>query len=464
MSATQAAETPTKVRYWIIGLLFILTTVNYADRATMSIAGTAVQADLGISSVGLGYIFSAFGWAYVIGQIPGGALLDRFGSKKVYLGSILLWSCFTFAQGFASWMAPASAVIALFVLRFMLGLSESPSFPANARIVAAWFPDRERGTATAIFNSAQYAALIFFAPLMGLVTEMFSWHYVFFIMGGLGITAAFAFYKIVHAPHSHPRINIAEFDYITEGGALTDLDSKASSASRVKASWSIIRQLLTNRMLFGIYIGQYCITALTYFFATWFPIYLVQDRGMSITQAGFGAAAPAICGVVGGLFGGIISDRLIRRGKSITVARKTPFVIGMLLSMAVVLCNFTGNATVVLIFMSMAFLGKGLAALGWAIIADAAPREVTGLSGGIFNAIGNIAGIVTPIGIGYIVQTTGSFDLALVFVAAHSVLAMFSYLVIVGPIRRFALRMPDGSTLGQAAPGASATPGAAASA
>lgn len=450
MNVADAAK-PTRVRYWIIGLLFILTTINYADRATMSIAGTAVQQDLGIDSVALGYIFSAFGWAYVIGQIPGGALLDRFGSKAVYLGSILLWSCFTFAQGIASWMPAASAVVGLFILRFMLGLAESPSFPANARLVAAWFPDRERGTATAIFNSAQYAALIFFAPLMGWVTEALSWHYVFFIMGILGLLAGLAFYLVVHPPHSHPKINQAEFDEITAGGALTQLDSKTSSTARTKASWSIIWQLLTNRMLFGIYIGQYCITALTYFFATWFPIYLVQARGMSITEAGFGAAAPAICGVVGGILGGVLSDRLIRRGNSVTVSRKTPFVVGMLLSTAVVLCNFTGSPTLVLVFMGIAFFGKGLAALGWAIISDAAPREVTGLSGGIFNAIGNIAGIVTPIGIGYIVHTTGSFDLALVFVAAHSLLAMVSYLVIVGPIRRFTLRMPDGSIAGQVA-------------
>ncbi|MDF2638494.1 MAG: sugar (glucarate) transporter permease [Novosphingobium lindaniclasticum] len=445
MTALDQSAKPTRVRYMIIGLLFVLTTINYADRATMSIAGTAVQHDLGISSISLGYIFSAFGWAYVIGQIPGGALLDRFGSKKVYLGSILAWSLCTFSQGFASWMAPASAVIALFILRFMLGIAESPSFPANARIVAAWFPDRERGTATAIFNSAQYAALIFFAPLMGWVTERYSWHYVFFIMGTLGVLAGLSFYKIVHAPHSHPRINKQEFDYLTEGGALTQLDKKGGSDTRVKASWFVIRQLLTNRMLCGIYIGQYCITALTYFFATWFPIYLVKERGMSITEAGFGAAAPAICGVAGGILGGILSDRLIKRGNSVSVSRKTPFVIGMLLSVAVLLCNFTESETLVLVFMALAFFGKGLAALGWAIIADAAPRQVTGLSGGIFNAIGNIAGIVTPIGIGYIVQKTGSFDLALVFVAAHSVLAMFSYLVIVGPIRRFTLRLPDGS-------------------
>ncbi|AIE85903.1 MFS transporter, partial [Fimbriimonas ginsengisoli] len=429
----------TRVRYWIVAVLFVLTTVNYADRATMSIAGTAVQKSLGFNSVTLGYIFSAFGWAYVLGQVPGGLLLDKFGSKKVYLWSILTWSVVTSAQGLASWLAPTSAVVALFILRFLLGIAESPSFPANARIVAAWFPHSERGTASAIFNSAQYAALIFFTPFMGWLTQAYGWRYVFFVMGGIGLVAAMGFSAIVHAPHSHPKINESEFEYIRENGALVDLD-REDRTIKVPFSWRVVGQLLTNRMLVGIYVGQYCITALTYFFATWFPVYLVKARHMTIIQAGFGAATPAICGVIGGILGGVISDRLIKSGKSLTFARKAPLVVGALLSTAVVLCNLTQDHALVIGFMAVGFFGKGLAALGWAIISDAAPREVTGLSGGIFNAIGNIAGITTPIVIGYIVERTGSFDLALTFVAAHSIVAMLSYLLIVGPIRRFQLR------------------------
>jgi len=429
----------TKVRYGIVALLFVLTTINYADRATLSVAGPAIQKDLGFNSVTLGFVFSAFAWAYVLGQLPGGLLLDKFGSKKVYLGSIVIWSLVTFAQGFASWLAPAAAVTALFTLRFMLGLAESPSFPANARIVAAWFPHSERGTATAIFNSAQYAAIIIFGPLMGWIAEEMNWHAVFYVMGGLGLLVALAFAIIVHAPHEHPRINKREFNYISENGALVELDRKGD-APKVPFSWSVVGQLLTNRMLVGIYIGQYCITALTYFFATWFPIYLVQGRHLSIKEAGFGAAAPALCGVVGGILGGVISDRLIKNGRTITYGRKLPLVVGTLLAAAIVLCNFTHNVNVVLAFMAVAFFGKGLASLGWAIISDAAPREVTGLSGGIFNAIGNIAGITTPIVIGYIVHETGSFDIALMFVAAHSICALLSYVLIVGNIQRFVLK------------------------
>ncbi|HSC83624.1 MAG TPA: MFS transporter, partial [Pseudomonas sp.] len=174
---------PTRVRYLILLMLFLVTTINYADRATISIAGSSLQKDLGLDAVTLGYIFSAFGWAYVLGQIPGGWLLDRFGSKKVYAAGIFIWSLFTLLQGFIGMLPIAWAVVTLFTLRFMVGFAEAPSFPGNARIVAAWFPTAERGTASAIFNSAQYFATALFAPLMGWIVHAMGWEHVFVVMG-----------------------------------------------------------------------------------------------------------------------------------------------------------------------------------------------------------------------------------------------------------------------------------------
>src|SRR5881396_3693205 len=128
----------TRVRYVIVAMLFVVTAVNYADRATLSLAGPALSKDLGLDAVTMGYIFSAFGWSYVIGQLPGGWLLDRFGSKRVYFLSIFIWSLFTLLQGGISFFAAnvGLAVGVLFVLRFLVGMSEAPSFPANGRIVA----------------------------------------------------------------------------------------------------------------------------------------------------------------------------------------------------------------------------------------------------------------------------------------------------------------------------------------
>ncbi|KKB33937.1 MFS transporter [Bacillus thermotolerans] len=432
----------TRARWFVVFMLFVVTALNYADRATLSIAGTDMSNQLGLDSVMMGYVFSAFAWSYVAGQIPGGWLLDRFGSKKVYFWSIFLWSFFTLLQGFIGFFGTAgTAVMILFGLRFLVGLSEAPSFPANSRIVASWFPSHERGTAAATFNSAQYFATVLFAPIMGYITYTFGWEYVFYFMGALGIIIAFTWLKVIHSPKEHPRMNKAELDYIEEGGALINMDqAEAKTEEKKGVNWKNVKQLLSNRMLLGVYLGQYCITTLTYFFLTWFPVYLVEERGMTILEVGFIASLPAICGFFGGILGGLFSDFLLRKGFSLTVARKTPIVLGMLMSMSLVAANYVDAQWVVIFVMALAFFGKGFGALGWAVVSDTSPKEMSGVSGGLFNTFGNIAGITTPIIIGYIIATTGSFNGALVFVGANALVAICSYLFLVGEIKRVELK------------------------
>jgi ACS family glucarate transporter-like MFS transporter len=434
-------EGRTQVRWLIVVMLFLLTSVNYADRATLAIAGPVVSKDLGLNAAQMGFIFSAFGWAYVICQMPGGWLLDRFGSKSVYAFSIFFWSLFTLAQGFVGFFSGAVAVTVLFALRFFLGAAESPSFPGNSRIVAAWFPGHERGTAAAIFNSAQYFATVIFAPLMGWITQSFGWPWVFGVMGGLGLVMTVAWLKTVYSPAAHPWANKLEVDYIAAGGGLVNMDDRKKrddAAQTVK--WDYIRQLFSNRMMVGIFIAQYCINAITYFFITWFPVYLVQARGMSILKAGVVASLPAVCGFLGGILGGVISDFMLRKGSSLSAARKTPIVFGMLVSMSMIGCNYTDIQWIVVALMALAFFGKGVGALGWAVMSDAAPKEITGLAGGVFNMCGNLSSITTPIVIGYIVQGTGSFNGGLVFIGANALVAAVSYLVIVGEIKRMTLK------------------------
>jgi ACS family glucarate transporter-like MFS transporter len=439
MTIADSAPRNSHVRFWIIAVLFVVSSINYASRATLSFAAVPLGREIQLSTVELGYIFSAFGWSYVIGQIPGGALLDRYGSRPVYLWSITLWAVFTMAQAFVSSLAFVPVFISLFALRFALGFAESPSFPANARIVANWFPNAERGTASAIFNASQYFSLVAFAPLMGWLAQDYGWRSVFLAMGIIGLIGAALFWLLVQSPSRHKSISKREYDYIESGGALVNLDRPAAAPQPIR--WGIVGQLLANRMLLGIYLAQYCITALTYFYATWFPIYLVKARHMTLAHAGFAAAGPAIAGFVGGVLGGVISDLLLKRGVALSPARKIVIIAGLVISCAILLCNYTDSQFWIMLFMSIAFFGKGIAALGWAVMSDAAPREATGLSGSIFNLFGNAAGIFTPIGIGYILAATNNnWDMALVFVFAHSIVAMISYGFITGQIRRVVLK------------------------
>ena len=161
---------------------------------------------------------------------------------------------------------------------------------------------------------------------------------------------------------------------------------------------------------------------------------------MTILKAGMVASVPAIAGFAGGILGGVLSDWIMKKTGSLTWARKVPMVSGMLLSMSVAACNYTNSELLVVLFMSLAFFGKGFGALGWALNSDTAPKQATGLSGGVLNTCGNIGAITMPIAIGYLVGGSGSFESALLYVGAHGAVAIFCYLVVVGEIKRVELK------------------------
>ncbi|MDF1897226.1 MFS transporter [Rahnella contaminans] len=430
----------TNIRWNIVIILFIVTAVNIGDRTTLAITGKDMSQALGINAVGLGWVFSAFSWAYCLAQIPGGWLLDKFGSKKVYLCSLFFWSLFTLLQGFVNVFNGLGALISLTVLLFLVGLAEAPAMPGNSRFTAAWFPAKERATAAAIFNSAQYFSTVIFAPIMGWITADLGWESVFIFMGILGIIITGIASKVIYNPLSHPKVNAAEIDYIRAGGALVDIDKKSENLNISGPKLGYVKQLITSRMLVGIYLGQYCISVLTFFFITWFPFYLAQEKGLNIKTVGLISAIPAICGFLGGLTGGVISDIIMKKTNSLSISRKTPIVFGMLLSMSMVLCNYVDSIYLIVFFMALAFFGKGIGALGWAVMADTAPKEIAGLASGLFNMCGSISGIISPVIIGYIVHATGKFEWALVFVAIHALIAILSYVFCVGPIKRMELK------------------------
>ena len=436
-----AAET-THVRYYILAMLFLASTFSYGDRVVLSIASADLSRDLHLNPLRLGYLLSGFGWAYAVAQLPAGGLLDRFGSKLVYGVSIICWSIIAVLAGLTGYLNAIAAFYFLLFLRLVSGLAQSPVFPGNGRIVAAWFPTSERGRASAIFNSSQYFSLVFFAPIMGWIAHRWGWKQCFWFAGLVGLALAIVWFKVIHGVKVHPRISQSEINYIESGGGLASLDTN-SQRNRFTLTWSSVRWLLGRRMLVGIYLGQYCITTLTWFFLTWFPIYLAQSRHISIMKVGFLSALPGLCGFAGGILGGVVSDRLLHAGRSLTVARKVPIVAGMLLAMTIVGCNYVNTSFAVMVLMSIAFFGKGFGALGWPVISDTSPKSLIGLNGGLFNLIGNLAGVTTPIVIGWIVNRTGSFHYALVYVGATALLAIIAYLPIVGEIKR--LEVPAAS-------------------
>lgn len=421
----------TRQRWVVLAWLFFLTAINYLDRTNMAVAAPALQQELMLTPFMLGLLFSAFSWSYGLLQIPGGWFLDRVGARAAYATSLFFWSLFTIFMGWGY------SFVILFVIRLLIGIAESPAFPANSRIATMWFPTHERGIATAIYTSGEFIGLAFLTPVLAYILHAYGWREIFYFTGGLGIIVAFAFYYFYRDPMFSNKINDAERNYIREGGGLIDIESKGTPAnlSRTKI-------LFKHRQLLGIYLGQFANTSTMFFFLTWFPTYLMMAKNMPLLKAGFYGSIPYLGALVGVLLGGYWSDSMIKRGESLSKARKAPIVTGLLISMTIVGANYVDTPALVIAFMTFAFFGQGMAATIWTTVGDIAPTNVVGIAGGVFNFMGNLAGIITPIVIGTIVSLTGSFTWALLFVGIIALIGVFSLVFIVGDMHRIEAENP----------------------
>jgi len=422
-----------RARFAILALLAIGTVINYLDRTVLGIAAPSLTKELGLSAGVMGIVFSAFSWTYTLSQIPAGLLLDRIGAKKTYFLAVSGWSAFIILNGLSG------GLISLMIYRLGLGVAESPCFSTNSRVVGHWFPQRERARATSIYQVGQYIGLAVFSPLLFWIIEAFGWRAMFVIVGAVGLAFSVVWWLRYHEPHESRTMNDAEREYIGAGGGL----STAADAQR-PFSWHDVGRLLRRREIWGAAIGQFAGNSTVVFFLTWFPTYLVTERHMAWLKIGFFAILPFLGASAGVLFGGWVSDLLLRRTGNVNLSRKLPIISGLLLSACIVAALYVQSDTAVIAVLSLAFFGQGMGGLGWSIIPDIAPKRLMGLTGGIFNFTANIAGIVTPIVIGAIVSLTGSFYWGLMFIGAVAILGAASYIFILGDIKR--IELPDDAT------------------
>lgn len=426
MSSTTTADAVTpasRARLGILALLTVGTMINYLDRTVISVAAPLLSKDLGLDAAVMGVVFSAFSWTYAAAQIPGGIVLDRVGVRLTYFLSLTIWSTFTLLQGLTG------GFFSLMLCRLGLGVAEAPAFPCNSRVLGTWFPQQERARATGVYSIGQYFGLAFMSPVLFWIAAEFGWRVLLIAVGAAGILFGIVWYTLYRDP-LQSRANRAELDHIAAGGGLTP----ASAA--VSFKWRNIGFLLGHRQILGASIGQFCGNATLVFFLTWFPTYLATERHMTWIKAGFFASLPYIAALVGVLSGGWLSDFLLRRTGSANIARKLPVVSGLLLASTIVVANFVDSDTLVIAVMSVAFFGQGMVNLGWTLLTDIAPKPLMGLTGGVFNLCANLAGIVTPLAIGFIVKATGSFFWALGFIGCLALLGVLSYLLILGDVKR----------------------------
>ena len=424
MNASASGTHPTRARLTMLGLLLLATTINYVDRSNLSIVAPFLSKELGLDPVQMGLLFSAFAWSYAIANLPGGYLVDRFGSRLVYGVAQLAWSAATLALGLVNGFA------ALFALRFAVGLAEAPAFPVNNRVVSTWFPQRERGRATSTYASGQYVGSALLSPLLFWMATHAGWRSVFWFTGIAGILSAIVWFSVYREPRQSRRANAEELDLIAAGGALT------SMAPREHVSWPQVRRLLRERQVWALGLGKFAVMSSLYFLLTWFPTYLVRERGLTSLKAGAATSLPYIAATLGVLIGGVWSDWLLRRGAGISAARKIPIVSGFLGASSIILVNYIEGSALALTILTFAYFAQGISGNSWSIIAEVAPRNLMGMCGGIINFTGQLAGIVTPIVIGFILRETGSFEWVLAFVSLASIVGALSYTVVIGKIHR----------------------------
>ncbi|SDI42293.1 MFS transporter, ACS family, D-galactonate transporter [Pseudomonas flavescens] len=447
---------PTRARLSVLAMLFLVTAINYMDRANLSVAGSAIQGQLGLSPIQLGLLFSVFTWFYAMSQVPVGYLLDRVGPRKLYGCAIILWSLFTFFMGLASHPVFATATgsfVMLLICRALIGVAEAPSFPSNTKIIASWFPDHERARATAVYSSAQYIGLAVLTPVLAWIVSTWGWEASFYLSGAVGIAFGLYWLKAYRDPPDSTKVNAAELDIIRQGGGY---GSDNQAGNRTKVNWPDVRHVLRQPTVWGLFIAQFAASSTLYFFLTWFLVYLEKGLGLSITKAGIGAMFPYLMAMCGVLCGGILSDMLLKRGHSRTFARKLPVMLGLGVTTSICLVNFFEDQPVIAIaILSVAFFANAFSNLGWVVCSDVIPRHLIGTLGGFLNIFGNLSGIISPLVIGVILERTQSFQYAMLYMAAVALCGLLAYVLLVGRIEVIPLprRHPD------TAPAAARRPG-----
>jgi ACS family D-galactonate transporter-like MFS transporter len=410
-----------KIRWLMIGMCFLANAISYIDRANLAIAAPSIRAELGLDAAAMGLVLSAFFWTYAAMQLPAGWFIDKVGVRISLTFAVAWWSVFTMTTGMAR-------TITQFIgMRLMLGVGEAAALPSFTKVAFNWFPRTERGLACSIFNSGSTAGSALSLPLVTLLIAAVGWRGAFITTGVLGIVWAIAWWFIYRDPERYRAVAPREVDAL--------LAQRIGPVTvTTKISWL---DLFRYRSVWGLMIGLFCLNFAIYFFITWFPSYLMQTRGFSLTSLGTLGSLPAVMAIVGNWMGGIVSDGLIRRGWSPTRARKTCLVTGMLLASSIGFSAFVESTAACLALFTLAYASLSFTGANtWTVVSEIAPTPGHVASiGGIQNFAGNLAGIMITTFTGVmLVITKGSFLVPLAVAGGLCLVGAASYLFLVGKI------------------------------
>src|SRR6476620_7647485 len=396
-------------RWTIVGLLFTASLINYFDRATISFALPLISTELHLGPEAKGVLLSAFFWSYALLQIPMGVLADRVNLRWLYAGAFTLWSVSQGLMGFATGLGT------LIVFRMLLGIGEAIYLPGGSKIVSLLFRPAERGLPCGLFDAGTRTGLVIEGVLVPWMLVHFGWRASF----SLVVLAALLWLIpwLLPTPR-HLRGSADPAAPPARSGFLTTVGT-----------------LVTNRNLLGVCLSFFCFDYYWYFLVNWLPDYLVTSRGLTILTAGLYAALPYFVFGASEPIGGWIADRLILRGVSETRARKgvvtVAFLTGLLLIPA---ARVDAPGTAVALIVGGCLVGLATGNL-LVILQSCAPAAEVGLWTGVYNFVGNIAGILSPLVTGFLIDRTGSYTAPFVLAASLIAVGPLALWTVVGELR-----------------------------
>jgi ACS family D-galactonate transporter-like MFS transporter len=421
---TESGNSPVPGRRWRIAFLLAFgVLVNFFDRINLSVSRDALHASFGLSLIAFGYLSSAFSWTYAVMQMPAGVLLDRLGVRRVGRVSSLLWSVASFAAA----LSPGLGWF--FGARLLLGVSESPTFPANAKALGYWFTREERGLATAITDAAAKFSTAIGVPLIGVLLLYFGWRWSFAATGFISFFYFVLFYFVYRNPSEDEGLSAHERQFILAGGA--QLEDAPGARNGVSLAY-----LLLQPKVYGLALGWGAYNYTFFLLLTWLPSYLSVALHMNLFHSVFYTSVPWLFATFTDLLvGGWLVDTLIQRGWDANRVRQTVLVAGMAFGLAIFGAASAHSPAAALAWISLALGGLAAAApVAWTVPSLIAPRESVGTLGGAVNFCGQIAAISAPIVTGYIVSGTNSFAAAFVTATVILLLGIVGYIFLLGHI------------------------------
>jgi ACS family hexuronate transporter-like MFS transporter len=422
--ADTGRRTSPGVRWRVLSTNAVVLVVNYGDRAALGVAAPFIVKEFGFSPSTMGILMSAFAFTYAPAAFFGGALADRYGPRKVMTAAVLWWSLFTAAA------ALCFNTVTFLLQRLLFGLGEGPQGSVTARTMSNWFPRREYATAVGLSFAANPLGAAIGTPVVAglLVWSDNNWRVPFVVLGAVGVLVAGVWWWVVRdRPEQHPRVRQSELDHVA-GGELARPDDDPAEAPSVGYYLRRPAVLAAALAFFGF-------NWITFLFLSWYPTYLVQERGIKLEELAWAGSLPWIAGAVGTAVGGIVSDRLAKRLNAPYTVRKWAAVLGLSISglLCFALTSVAGTVLAVALFTVTMLLLYTSNAQYWALVQQCVHPSRVGAVSGFVHFCANLAAIIAPAVTGFLVEDLGSWNAAFSLAAGLAVLGALVLVVVRRP-------------------------------